>query len=58
MKKHPEINFEGLTDEQIKQSIITRERKEFVIIYEFLEHKKNKKMFVEKKKKLQSKIKK
>ena len=55
MKKKPEIDFEGENDEQIKQSIITRERKEFVIIYEFLEHRKNKRMFLEKKQKLQSK---
>ena len=54
MKKNEKIDFEGENDEQIKQSIITRERKEFVIIYEFLEHQKNKRMFVEKKKKLQS----
>ena len=54
MKKNEKIDCEGENDEQIKQSIITRERKEFVIIYEFLEHQKNKRMFVEKKKKLQS----
>ena len=56
MKKISEINFEGLNDEQIRQSIITRERKEFVILYELLEHNKQKKKFKEKKEKLKSKF--
>ena len=49
-----DINFEGLNEEKIIQSISLRERKEFCIIYEFLESSKNKKIANEKKKKLKS----
>lgn len=55
MKANPNINFEGLNDEQIKDSIVTRERKEFCIVYEFLENQKNKKMMTEKTNTLKSK---
>ena len=51
-----DINFEGLDDEKIKNSIVNRERKEFCIIYEFLEVNKNKKAVNEKKEKLKSNI--
>lgn len=55
MKSHSEINFEGLNDDQIKQCILQRDKKDFCIIYDFLEHKKNKKIFVEKNTKFKSK---
>jgi len=51
-----DINFEGFDDAKIKQAIAMRERKEFCIIYEFLESSKNKKITNEKKQKLKSKI--
>ena len=51
-----DINFEGYDDAKIKQAIAMRERKEFCIIYEFLESSKNKKITNEKKQKLTSKI--
>jgi len=49
LMKSLDINFEGLDDEKIKSSIITRERKEFCTIYEFLESNKNKKLAAERK---------
>jgi 5'-AMP-activated protein kinase catalytic alpha subunit len=45
-----DINFEGLDDEKIKNCISARERKEFCILYEFLETNQNKKLDIEKKK--------
>ena len=54
MKKIPEINFEGKTDEQIKESIQTREKKEFCTMYELYMHEQNKKNFKLKKTKLKS----
>lgn len=53
--KNLDINFEGYDDEKIIQSINSRERKEFCIIYEFLECSRNKKLINEKKEKLKSK---
>jgi 5'-AMP-activated protein kinase catalytic alpha subunit len=50
-----DINFEGLDDAKIIQAIAMRERKEFCIIYEFLESSKNKKIANEKRQKLKSK---
>ncbi len=47
-----EINFENLDEEKIKAAIAARERREFCIIYEFLESNKNKKLAAEKKLKL------
>src|SRR5690606_1513949 len=47
--KNLEINFEGLDEEKIKTAISSRERKEFCIIYEFLEANKNKKLASERK---------
>jgi 5'-AMP-activated protein kinase, catalytic alpha subunit len=47
-----EINFEGLDDEKIKAAIAARERREFCIIYEFLESNKYKKLAAEKRQKL------
>lgn len=52
--KSLDINFEGYNDEQIKTAINNKERKEFCIIYEFLENSKNKKLIAEKKEKLKS----
>lgn len=52
--KSLDINFEGYDEEKIKSSINSRERKEFCIIYEFLECSKNKKQMNEKKLKLKS----
>jgi serine/threonine protein kinase len=52
--KSLDINFEGYNDEQIKAGINSRERKEFCIIYEFLEFSKNKKLMQEKREKLKS----
>jgi 5'-AMP-activated protein kinase catalytic alpha subunit len=56
MKKLEKINFEGLDDEQIKKAIISRERREFCTIYEFLENKKNEKLYKESIETLKSKI--
>ena len=56
MKKLEKINFEGLDDEQIKKAIISRERREFCTIYEFLENKKNEKLYKESIENLKSKI--
>ncbi len=53
--KSLDINFEGLDSDKIKNSIAAKERKEFCIIYEFLESNKNKKIASEKKQKLKSK---
>jgi len=53
--KNLDINFEGYDDEKIINSINSRERKEFCIIYEFLECSRNKKLINEKKEKLKSK---
>lgn len=50
LMKGLDINFEGLDDDKIKQSISARERKEFCILYEFLETNQNKKLTNEKKK--------
>ena len=55
MKKLEKINFEGYNDEQIKQAIINREKKEFCVIYEFLETKKNEKLTKERTTTLKSK---
>lgn len=49
-----DINFDGLDEEKIKSAIIARERKEFCIIYEFLENRKNAKMISEKKNNIKS----
>ena len=42
--KKLEINFEGMDFDSIKNSISSRDRKDFCIVYEFLEHNKNKKV--------------
>lgn len=52
--KSLDINFEGYDDEKIKNSINSRERKEFCIIYEFLECSKNKKQMIDKRMRLKS----
>ena len=49
-----DIDFEGYDDEKIKRCINSRERKEFCIIYDFLESSKNKKLTREKKLRLNS----
>jgi len=48
------VNFENLDEEGIKKAIRNRERKEFCVIYEFLEYNKNKKDNEIKKEKLKS----
>jgi 5'-AMP-activated protein kinase catalytic alpha subunit len=53
--KSLDINFDGLDEEKIKASIMNRERKEFCIIYEYLEFSKTKKQNAEKKETLKSK---
>ena len=50
------INFENLDDDKIKNCIANKERKEFCIIYEFLENNKNKILTNEKKQKLKSNL--
>lgn len=52
--KNLEINFESLTQEKIEEAIINKEKREFCIIYELLEHTKNKKETAEKKLKLKN----
>ena len=52
--KSLDINFEGLDDEKIQTSIANREKREFCIIYEFLETTKHKKLTNEKKEKLKN----
>jgi len=49
------INPENFTEEELSQKIMTKERKDFCTIYEFLENQKNEKEFKEKKEKLKSK---
>ena len=56
MKKLEKINFEGLNDEQIEQAIINKDKKEFCVIYDFLETKKNEKLTKERTTNLKSKI--
>jgi len=48
------LNFENLDEEGIKNAIKNRERKEFCVIYEFLEYNKNKKKNEIKKEKLKN----
>jgi 5'-AMP-activated protein kinase catalytic alpha subunit len=52
--KSLDINFDGFDEEKIKASIMNRERKEFCIIYEYLEFSKTKKLNAEKKETLKS----
>jgi hypothetical protein len=54
--KSLDISFDGMDDEKVKTSIMNRERKEFCIIYEYLEFCKAKKVNAEKKEKLKSNI--
>jgi 5'-AMP-activated protein kinase catalytic alpha subunit len=54
--KNLEIDFEGMDEEKIKSAITSRERKEFCIVYEFLESNKQKNLANEKKQKLKSKL--
>lgn len=54
--KKLEISFEGLDYESVRRSISTRERKEFCVVYEFLEHEKNKKVIKQKKETLDSNV--
>ena len=49
------INFEGLNDEEIEKAIINKEKKEFCVIYDFLETKKNEKLTRERTTNLKSK---
>ena len=44
MKGNEKINFEGLSDEEIKKAILNRDKKDFCTIYEFLEVKKKEKL--------------
>jgi serine/threonine protein kinase len=44
MKSNEKINFEGLSDEEIKKAILNRDKKDFCTIYEFLEVKKKEKL--------------
>ena len=55
MKKLEKINFEGLNDEEIEKAIINKEKKEFCVIYDFLETKKNEKLTKERTTNLKSK---
>ncbi len=48
------VNFENLDEEGVKKAIKNRERREFCVIYEFLEYNKNKKENEVKKEKLKS----
>ena len=56
MKSNDKINFEGLNDEQIKKAIISRERREFCTIYEFLENKKKEEIYKKNKEKLNNDV--
>jgi ribosomal protein S13 len=55
MAINPKINTEKLTDEQIAEKMKTKESKELLVIYDFLETQKNERLFKEKKEKLKSK---